>query len=83
MQVKMEKKQKKPTQCEKILNYIRRYGSITSWQAYADLGITQLGARIFNLKEKGYEFSTMRVHTTNRLGEPTHYGEYRLIERVK
>lgn len=74
----MEKKQKKPTQCQKVLEYIRRYGSITSWQAYADLGVTQLGARIFNLKEKGYEFETTRIHTKNRMGEKTHYDEYRL-----
>ena len=73
-----EKKQKKPTQCQKILDYIHRYGSITSWQAYADLGITQLAARIFNLKERGYEFETERVNTKNRMGEATHYDIYRL-----
>lgn len=77
----MEGLERKPTQCEKILDYIRRFGYITSWQAYADLGITQLGARIFNLKEMGYEFITTRVNTTNRLGEKTHYDEYRLVER--
>jgi hypothetical protein len=73
-----EKKQKKPTQCERILAYIKQYGSITSWQAYADLGITQLAARIFNLKERGYEFETERVHTKNRMGEKVHYDIYRL-----
>lgn len=73
-----EKKQYKKTQCQKILDYIHRYGSITSWQAYADLGITQLAARIFNLKERGYEFETERVNTKNRMGEATHYDIYRL-----
>lgn len=68
------------TQSEKILKYIRDFGSISSWQAYADLGITQLGARIYNLKEKGYEFAKQRVKTTNRYGEKTHYDEYRLAE---
>jgi hypothetical protein len=77
-----EKKQKKPTQCQKILDYIHRYGSITSWQAYADLGITQLAARIFNLKERGYEFETERVNTKNRMGEATHYDIYRLKEKT-
>lgn len=76
----MAKAEHKPTQCERIIDYIRRFGYITSWQAYADLGITQLGARIFNLKEQGYEFSTTRKSTTNRLGEKTHYDEYRLKE---
>jgi hypothetical protein len=73
-----EKKQYKPTQCDQIIDYIKRYGSITSWQAYADLGITQLAARIFNLKERGYEFETERVNTKNRMGEATHYDIYRL-----
>ena len=70
--------EKRPTQCQKILEYINKFGSISSWQAYADLGITQLGARIFNLKEKGYEFTKTRKQTTNRLGEKTYYDEYRL-----
>lgn len=70
----------RPTQCEKILEYIRKFGSITSWQAYADLGITQLGARIWNLKEKGYVFTTERVYCKNRLGEKTHYDVYRLVD---
>ena len=75
-----EKKQYKKTQCDKITDYIKRFGCITSWQAYADLNITQLGARIFNLKERGYKFETTRIYATNRLGEKVHYDEYRLVE---
>lgn len=74
----MGKKKNKPTQCMRILDYIDRFGFITSWQAYTDLGITQLAARIYNLKEQGYEFETKRVVVQNRFGEPTHYDEYRL-----
>lgn len=70
----------RPTQCDKILEYIRRFGSITSWQAYADLGITQLGARIWELKDRGYVFTKERVYTKNRLEEKTHYDIYRLVE---
>ena len=73
----------KLTQCDRIIDYLKRYGSITSWQAYADLGITQLGARIFNLKERGYEFETERVNTKNRMGEKTHYDVYRLKGEIK
>ena len=76
----MEKKQKKPTQCEKILSYIRQYGSISSWQGYADLSITQLGARIYELKEQGHVFKKERVYTKNRMGEDTHYDKYMLVE---
>lgn len=72
--------QRKPTQRDKVLNYIRQFGFITSWQAYQDLSISQLGARIFELKELGYVFAKTRINTTNRLGEKTHYDEYRLVE---
>lgn len=79
----MTKLERKPTQRDKVLNYIRQFGYITSWQAYQDLGITQLASRIFELKELGYEFKKTRVNTQNRLGEPTHYDEYRLAEETK
>ena len=36
----------KITQRERIIKYIRDYGSITSFEAYKDLGITQLATRI-------------------------------------
>lgn len=48
----------KKTQREKILDYIREHGSISSWEAYRDLGITQLGARLDQLKKEGYYFET-------------------------
>lgn len=76
----MPKLERKPTQREKVLAYIKQFGSITSWQAYADLGVTQLGARIYELKEQGYVFSKTRIHTKNRLGEKTYYDKYRLEE---
>ena len=74
----MGKLVRKPSLREKVLDYIVKFGSITSWQAYSDLGITQLGARIFELKGQGYIFSKKRIYTNNRLGEKTHYDEYRL-----
>lgn len=76
----MAKLERKPTQRDKILAYIRRFGCISSWEAYSELGVTQLGARIFELKELGYVFSKKRIATTNRLGEKTHYDEYRLTK---
>lgn len=69
----------KPTQRDRVLKYIRDFGSINSYQAYADLGITQLATRIFELKKRGYEFDKERVKTKNRYGDKTHYDKYRLI----
>lgn len=69
------------TQRELVLKYIADFGYITSYQAYADLGITQLATRISELKERGYRFRTEDVRTKNRYGKPSHYYKYYLIER--
>ena len=72
----------KLNQRELVLKYIADFGYITSFQAYADLGITQLGARIKELKDKGYQFKTENVKTKNRYGKPSHYYKYYLIGKV-
>lgn len=71
----------KKNQREMILDYIADFGFITSFQAYSDLGITQLATRIKELKERGYQFKTEDVRTENRYGKPTHYYKYYLNER--
>lgn len=74
--------QGKLNQRELILQYIADFGYITSYQAYADLGITQLATRISELKDKGYEFRTEDVRTKNRYGKPSHYYKYYLVKKV-
>lgn len=73
-------KEHRPTQRDKVLKFIRDFGKITSWDAYSELGVTQLASRIFELKQEGYIFTKTRIRTKNRYGENTHYDEYRLIE---
>ena len=70
------------TQKEMILRYIADFGSITSYQAYADLGITQLATRVSELKEQGYTFRTEPQCGRNRYGKPTHYVKYYLENGV-
>lgn len=72
----------KITQRERIIKYIRDYGSITSFEAYKDLGITQLATRIKELKDEGYNFRTEWEHTKNRYGEPINYKRYYLLDEV-
>jgi hypothetical protein len=76
----MGKRLNRPTQKDKVLRYIREFGKITSWDAYSQLGVTQLATRIFELKQDGYVFTKKRVNTLNRLQEKTHYDEYMLVE---
>ena len=62
----------------KVLEYINKFGSITSYQSFLDLGITRLSDRIFTLKKKGYEFTTEWVYVTNRYDEKIKYKKYML-----
>lgn len=69
------------TQKERIINYIKEFGSITSLDAYKDLGITQLGARIDGLKKDGYIFKTEWESGKNRYGDKIDYKRY-FLENV-
>ena len=46
-------KQMKTTQKQKVIDYMNEYGSISSWEAYSDLGITQLRSQDRPTKERG------------------------------
>lgn len=72
----------KITQKERIVNYIREFGSISSWEAYTELGITQLGARIDQLKKEGYDFKTEWESKKNRYGENVSFKRYYLLDIV-
>ena len=67
-------------QREMILQYIQDYGSITSYEAYIDLGVTQLATRVKELKEEGYLFSYEWITKKNRYGKPIRFKEYTLVE---
>ena len=72
----------KITQKDRIINYIRQFGSITSWEAYQDLGVMQLGAIIDQLKQEVYEFTTEWVQKKNRFGEDVSFKRYYLADMV-
>lgn len=69
------------TQCDRIVEYMERYGEITQVQATIDLGITRLAARIFDLREMGYEIENVAHKGKNEFGEPIRYVGYRLIKK--
>ena len=70
----------KPTQCDLILDYMKRFGSINPMQALQDIGCFRLAARISDLKKKGYQIKSERVSYKNRLDEVKSYNEYRFME---
>ena len=68
------------TQCERIIQYMNDFGSITQLDAIRDLGITRLSGRIFDLKNAGYNIKSEIVYGKNRYGETTHFSKYQIVE---
>ena len=64
------------TQSERVLKYLQDGKKLTCLNAFEELGITQVAARIFELKEKGHDIKTNRRKVTNRYNEICSVAEY-------
>lgn len=67
---------KAKTQQERLLEYLKRYGSINPIEALRDLGIYRLSAQIFVLRKLGYKIKTDIVDVHNRFSEVCHVANY-------
>ena len=76
----MSKVDSKPTQNERILNYIEEYGSITQLDALRDLGVMRLASRMSDLRRQGYNIISETETVMNRYGESCHIKRYSLGE---
>lgn len=65
-------------QQEVVLNYIRNFGSISSLEAFKDLGITRLSAVVFCLRRKGYRIVSTSEMCKNRFGKSVTFARYSL-----
>lgn len=68
-----------PTQCNRILDYMLTHGSITQFDAMRDLGVMRLGARIFELKERGHKIIDEMIEVKDRHGNKCHVKRYMMI----
>lgn len=72
----------RPAQAQRVLQYMKDFGSITQLDALKDLGIMRLGARIFELRKKnGVEIESEFVTVKNRYGEPCAIKKYYLSNK--
>lgn len=70
----------KSTQCDRLLSYLETHTAITPMDAWNDLGIYRLGARVWDLKHKrGLNITKQMVSVPNRFGETCKVAQYRLI----
>jgi hypothetical protein len=64
---------------ERVLDYMRDFGSITTYQAYIDLGCTRLSEYIRQLR-KEYIINDEWIKSTNRYGEKIQFKKYWIEE---
>lgn len=71
----------KKSQEQKVLQYIKQRGSITTLDAVMDLGVHRLSARIYDLRQMGHNIVSEKVEVKNRFGEKCIVASYRLKRR--
>ena len=59
-----------------ILDFIRKYKTLTPYQAYECLGITKLATRISELRAKGVKIKDVWEENYNRYGQKVRYKKY-------
>ena len=62
------------SQENQILNHLKQHKFITSWEAIQEYRITRLSARIYELREKGFNIITKNVTENGKT-----FAEYSLI----
>lgn len=68
---------KRTTHADRIEQYIRERGSITSWEAIKEFGITRLSAVIYNLRyERKLDIETRYETMKNRYGDNVTFARY-------
>lgn len=68
----------KPSQNERIIEYINKHGSITQIEALRDIGVLRLASRISDMKRNGVAIASDFVEVENRYGEKCRVKRYRL-----
>lgn len=70
----------KISQCEKIVEYMKKHGSITQIEAFVDIGCFRLASRINDLKRQGYAIRREMITVKNRDKEDVQVAKYSLVE---
>lgn len=71
------------TQVSRIMEHLRKYGSITQLEAADKYGIMRLGARIWELRDAGNVISSTLETSLNRYGNKVTYSRYALIKEAQ
>mgnify|MGYP001163166756 CR=1 FL=1 len=66
-------------QYDLILNHLKEHGTITTWEAIQEYGVTRLSEFIRQIRQD-YNITDEWVGTTNRYGKKVEYKKYRMGE---
>ena len=65
--------------CTKVLNYMKTYKTITTYEAFKYCGVSRLSARVWDLRHKyGYDISSTPRKVRDRDGAYTSVSAYYL-----
>lgn len=66
---------------DRVLDHLKKYKTITSWEAIQNYGITRLSEYIRQLRVDGYVIASNWTENINRYGDRVRYVIYELKER--
>lgn len=71
----------RPTQAQRVKEYILKWGSITQLEAMNELGVMRLASRMTELKKHGFEFERDFIMVPNRWGESVKVARYKAVRK--
>lgn len=63
-------------QCRSVLAYLMEHKTINPLESWERLGIYRLGARVFELRQRGHDIFTYLTPVTNRWGRTVRVAVY-------
>lgn len=63
-----------------VLKHLQKKSGITSWDAIENYGITRLSARIYDLRNNGFDIQDKWIEEYNRYGKKIKFKKYFLVK---
>ena len=79
--MKRGRKTRRASKTQKVLDHLKEYGSITSWEAIDNYGATRLSAIIYNLR-KHHKIESVNRIDTDKYGNEATYTKYIIINGI-
>lgn len=68
------------TQLQAVKWHLKKFGSITSWEAIKEYGITRLSHHVFCLRKDNYNIISVPLEMKTRFGRTTVISRYEYID---